>query len=239
MKPTLRKTYFICTAPRSGSFLLSDGLTATRIAGRPQEYFDQSFEGYWRERLGIRPEDEYLLKLLNQGTTANGVCGAKVLWYQLKNLVSHLGSTDLSIAGMHAAVTEAFPNLQYIWLVRRDKVAQAVSYYKAVESDVWWVTSDVQKKPKSIPKFDVEQIERHRRLIFDYERGWQEYFRVGGITPYVVVYEDLVPNFANGPRCSGVFTSSNSARLIHSGVTIRAAGGRRIRRLGETVPRTA
>jgi len=128
MKPILRKTYFICTAPRSGSFLLADGLTATGIAGRPQEYFDKSFEGYWRERLRIRSNDEYLPKLLDDATTGNGVCGAKVLWYQLQNLVALLGSTDLSIAGMQATVAEAFPNLQYIWLVRRDKVAQAVSY---------------------------------------------------------------------------------------------------------------
>jgi LPS sulfotransferase NodH len=200
MKPFLGKTYFICTAPRSGSFLLADGLTSTRLAGQPQEYFDHSFEAFWRKRLEIETEADYVPKLISEGTTPNGVCGAKLLWYQLKNLASHLGAKDVTIPAMHAAVSEAFPNLQYISLVRRDRVAQAVSYYKAIDSDVWWIRDGSHKPPKSIPRFDAGQIEYHRRLIFQYERGWQEYFRVGGITPYVVVYEDLVPNYSQTIR---------------------------------------
>src|SRR5262249_56036499 len=33
-------SYFICTLPRSGSWLLSEGLEKTGIAGRPREYFE-------------------------------------------------------------------------------------------------------------------------------------------------------------------------------------------------------
>ena len=36
----MRTSYLVCATPRSGSTLLCEGLTATGVAGRPQEYFE-------------------------------------------------------------------------------------------------------------------------------------------------------------------------------------------------------
>ena len=47
-----RATYVICTTPRSGSWLLSDGLSSTGVAGRPREWFnvleEQQHYARWR-----------------------------------------------------------------------------------------------------------------------------------------------------------------------------------------------
>src|SRR5918911_4934810 len=42
MKPKL--SYLICATPRSGSTLLSEALTRTEIAGRPEEHFEVLLE---------------------------------------------------------------------------------------------------------------------------------------------------------------------------------------------------
>lgn len=186
------KAYLICTAPRSGSFLLAEGLQATRIAGEPQEYFDPVFEPFWRKRLQISCEQEFVSKILAAGTSANGVFGAKVLWFQLENLIARLDCRGASLKAQHRALSEVFSDLRYIFLVRRDKVAQAISYYKAAITDVWWMIDGHEQKAKTTPVFDVAQIEHHLRLISEYEKSWQDYFHSAGIQPYIVVYEDFV-----------------------------------------------
>ena len=45
-------TYIICTNPRSGSWLLSEGLASTSVAGNPREWFirieEQQYRARWR-----------------------------------------------------------------------------------------------------------------------------------------------------------------------------------------------
>jgi LPS sulfotransferase NodH len=51
-----RISYFVCTSPRTGSWLLTDMLCQTGIAGRPAKRFDPNpeHERDWIERLGRR-----------------------------------------------------------------------------------------------------------------------------------------------------------------------------------------
>src|SRR5262249_18566018 len=62
-------SYSICTLPGSGSWLLSEGLEKTGIAGRPREYFEPKlFSG--------EPVPDYeaaLETIFRKGTTSNGV----------------------------------------------------------------------------------------------------------------------------------------------------------------------
>ena len=42
--PIPTTTYIICTNPRSGSWLLSEGLASTSVAGNPREWFNAQEE---------------------------------------------------------------------------------------------------------------------------------------------------------------------------------------------------
>ena len=133
----LNRSYFISTTPRTGSFLLAHALDSTGIAGRPQEYFDPNFEELWLERLGISSDAEFFEKILPEGTTPNGVFAAKVHWHQFEYLARklravHGGGPILDL------LRDTFPDLRYVFLTRRDKVRQAVSYYRAIETNIWW-----------------------------------------------------------------------------------------------------
>jgi LPS sulfotransferase NodH len=129
--PTPHLTYFVCTSPRTGSWLLTDMLRQTGIAGRPAEHFDPNpdHERYWFERLGIASEAAYLPKIMGRATTPNGVFGSKLHWYQFGRLCERLGCTTPH--SVPRALASAFPNLRYIWMRRRDVLAQAISLYRA------------------------------------------------------------------------------------------------------------
>jgi LPS sulfotransferase NodH len=64
-------------------------------------------------------------KLLN----ANGVFGSKLMWDQVDAVRTQFAKVlELGDAAPSAVFAAAFPNLRYIWLARRDKLRQGISF---------------------------------------------------------------------------------------------------------------
>jgi LPS sulfotransferase NodH len=122
-------SYIICTAPRTGSTLLAEALKATGCAGRPAEYFDihAHNEQYWIRTLGIRNDAEYIEKVVEAGTTSNGVFGLKVHFHQLRAVHAKLLAAAQSekvngpAMSVEALLRARFGEPRYIWLMRRNK----------------------------------------------------------------------------------------------------------------------
>jgi LPS sulfotransferase NodH len=121
---------------------------------RPEEYFngveDPSILNQLQRR-GIADEpqprsplwsrtayDRYLEWAMEQGTTPNGVFGAKLMWGYLGDFVSLLRNVpeyrDLPLAELLPTV---FPDLTFVRVVRANKVRQAISLWKAVQTATW------------------------------------------------------------------------------------------------------
>ena len=198
---TARLSYFICTTPRTGGFLLAEALESTGIAGRPREYFDRVFEQNWCESLAVASNAEYIEKALAAGTTPNGVFGAKVLWHQLEHLLEKLrliqgnGLSDLEL------LRRTFPDLRYVFLTRKDKLRQAVSYDRAIRSGIWWSipvnagppTSESPSVPA--PPFTFETIDDWVIRLTEFESNWRRHFKRIGVEPFEVAYEDLSESY--------------------------------------------
>ncbi|PYL82658.1 MAG: hypothetical protein DMF21_01840 [Verrucomicrobia bacterium] len=54
-----RRCYVVCAIPRSGSNLLTDGLHATRRAGRPKQFFLAGFEAGYAAKHALDPAHDY------------------------------------------------------------------------------------------------------------------------------------------------------------------------------------
>jgi LPS sulfotransferase NodH len=183
--------------------LLSEALEFTRIAGRPREYFEPAYEQDWFTRLGISANAQYVEKFLAAGTTPNGVFGAKVHWHQFLNLRAKLrlihggGASDLDL------LRATFPELRFVFLLRRDKVLQAVSYYKALQTDRWHslppdATAALETPAAGAakePSFDFEQIDRWVTRFTRDEANWCRYFDTARLEPFEVIYEDLLGTY--------------------------------------------
>ena len=131
-------SYFISTTPRTGGFLLAEALQSTGIAGRPREYFDPVAEKQWGKGLAIKSDADDLENIMAAGTTPNGVFGAKVLWHQFAHLMTKprlIGGNG--VCGAELCVARS-PSCAYVFLTRRDKIRQAVSFDRAIRSGVWW-----------------------------------------------------------------------------------------------------
>lgn len=191
-------SYLVCGTPRCGSTLFCEALMNTGMAGRPEEYFLPSNEALWRERWGSVTSKNYLAAVMQQGTTPNGVFGAKIMWGYFDHFVSslqQLPEQKKRERAAHDLMKRTFPNLHYIWIKRRDKVRQAISHAKARQTNVWAVTSETRPLLTKKPVFSFEQIDLMVQELEAQEAAWKNYFLENGIDPFVVVYEDLAARY--------------------------------------------
>jgi LPS sulfotransferase NodH len=198
-------TYVICTNPRSGSWLLSDGLAATSLAGNPREWFnileEQIHRARWRmEHASDLSLPDFLDLAKAESTTANGIAGVKLHYYQFAALPTKLGAIA-QFRGLTSAEVMArlFPNARYLWLTRRDKARQAISFLLAADTDQWWNIDGVRPEHAArtlAPRFDPSAIARLERTLRDNDAGWRTFFEDNRIAPLVVYYEDLAGDYA-------------------------------------------
>ena len=183
------RSYLICCVQRTGSWLLANTLADTGWAGRPSDYFDEAERESWTQEWGLSTEDlaSYVRGVWDHATTPNGVLGSKMMWNAFDRLRSSLQSEDGDDVGLQFIRT-TFPNTQFVWLRREDKVRQGVSWWRAVATDEWALTPD--QRPARL-ELHVEQIVPLVRFAEQCENGWRQWFASTGVETYEVVYEDL------------------------------------------------
>jgi trehalose 2-sulfotransferase len=191
---------------------------ALRHSGRPRrphEYFDAARHANIIERLAFRempdgterppnplwtPEtyDRYLAWAIEQGTTPNGVFGAKLMWGYLGDFADLLRGMD-GMAGLRVPVLldRAFTNLHYVQITREDKVRQAVSLWRAVQTQAWQRDAGSDDRGRAEPVFSFRAINYLVRLLTAHDASWDAYFLGLGSEPLKVTYEELAA--ARGP----------------------------------------
>src|SRR3954452_1177233 len=172
---------------------------------RPHEYFDRERHANIIERLAFRempdgtehapnplwtPEtyDQYLAWVLERGTTPNGVFGAKLMWGYLGDFATLLRGIE-GMAGLRvpALLGRAFPGLRYVQITREDKVRQAVSLWKAVQTQAWRGEDRVAREPV----FSFRAVNSLVRLLTAHDASWDAYFLGLGHEPLKLTYEEL------------------------------------------------
>jgi LPS sulfotransferase NodH len=213
------RSYIICCTPRCGSHLFADGLTSTGIAGYPVERFPRQPEGV---KLTAAQADamvteappeswydsdldrEYIRHIIETGTTGNGTFAVTVHWFQVNDAVRRIRDY-LRAAGSepHQIFSRAFPKLSYVWLRRRDKVAQAVSWYKAIQTGRYVRLRDAPDARSAGERevaFDYSKIRMYWAALRSYDNGWNHFFTANGLRPFVVHYEDLCNDYERSIR---------------------------------------
>ena len=164
-------SYLVLATQRSGSTLLVESLRATGVAGNPQEFFQflptTGMPPQPRDWFaGV--EDESILRLLDplhpgtpdtamptqwregirsSGRTPNGVWGGKLMWNQTPLLMQRAAQLpDRSGDGLRAAIRDVIGSEPvYIHVYRPDVVSQAVSFWRAAQTQSWQGSADPER----------------------------------------------------------------------------------------------
>ena len=212
------ESYLVLATQRSGSTLLVESLRATGIAGNPEEFFEclptTGMPPQPREWFaGV--DEESILRLLDpldpgtpdtatpvawrerirgRGRTPNGVWGGKIMWNQTPLLVARAaGLPDRSGNGLRAAIRDVICSEPvYVHVYRPDVVSQAVSFWRAVQTQVWQGPADPDRDARAA--YHGGAIAHIVKNLRCQENSWRAWFAEEGITPIDIAYPVLWRN---------------------------------------------
>jgi LPS sulfotransferase NodH len=135
-------------------------------------------------------------RILEAGSTRNGVFGLTLQWRQIPDLMSAFGRNE-GLPDIDALLAGRFDARRYIWLRRRNKVAQAIANYRASVSSAWTSGANLDEPPTLVDAsaFDADRIEHHLALVEHFDRQWEAWFRANGHRALVVIYEDFCEQY--------------------------------------------
>ncbi|HKG39287.1 MAG TPA: Stf0 family sulfotransferase [Conexibacter sp.] len=193
-------SYLVCATPRSGSTLLCETLRATGVAGvplehfeillhsglprQPREYFDgvadagvlQLLAPLQAGRPSGEPAEAWRSRVVRQGLTANGVWGGKLMWGHVADLLSRAGRLDgLADARLETALRALLGDVRLVFVTRSDKVAQAVSLWRAVQTQRWRADADAPRRPHDA-EYRFTAIDHLVSQLQADEAAWRAWF---------------------------------------------------------------
>ncbi len=176
-----KRIYCVCFSIRSGSTLLCHDLAQWGL-GAPTEYFQ-----FPDSPVLDGPLSDYLVQLV-EGASGE-YFAIKMAWEQVYQLTDRLKREGDSSVGFD--LRTVFPDVRHIHIVRQDKIAQAVSAWRAMSTQTWhWpVGTDVDP---GRPEYDFEEIKLFLLQIIAEDWLWQSHFAELGIQPLIVNYEDYL-----------------------------------------------
>jgi LPS sulfotransferase NodH len=181
--------YLICSAPRTGSNALCEGLKRSRRAGRPFEYFNPMALKAYQERTSSSAVrlDEYMKFLKKRRVGSEGVLGIKAHYHQLRGILK----SDDSIARN----LRQFSHL--VLLERRNKLRQAISDVRAQASGVWYANdANTARRAQAIqPIYSSSKIATSLSFMLSEEEGWKRVFAACQMPYLTIYYEDMMADY--------------------------------------------
>jgi trehalose 2-sulfotransferase len=201
LERTGKRFYCICFSLRSGSTLLCEDLTQWSL-GSPTEFFQ--LVGDPVEGVSVA---DYVFETV--AATPGSYFGFKITWDQAFTLTERLRAEGEKDATLD--LRSIFPGLRSIHVVRSDKVAQAVSIWRAVNSGAWhWPVG--QTIDKGTPQYDFEAIRGYLVQAVAEDWLWRSHFTRLSISHMQVPYELYIERRLKTLRTVTGFLGAKPAR---------------------------
>lgn len=196
----IQQSYRIWFSQRNGSTLLSLALERTGVAGKPKELFNIADDETMCSHYSVDSFDALKEKLWSHGSTPNGIMAVKnclhtshyaKIMAELKELKQQTSIPDEVIW------EELFPNCKHIFMTRRNKLRQSVSWWKAINDGVWHRKIDEERANENdlVDKYNANALNRLLLETVLRECSIQDYFSKYNIKPLTIVYEDFVVDY--------------------------------------------
>jgi LPS sulfotransferase NodH len=185
----IRSSYSLAFSMRCGSTVLSQTLE-TFAVGRPTEYFQYPYDRnpYFPNTAGL-PVADWFRQLVVQRQQGN-TFGSKMSHDHRAHLDAHLRE---GLPG-YVSLSDALPDHKWIFMRRRDTIAQAMSWHIAECTNRWHVASSERDVAGASVPYDFFSILSKVMIVCANNVNWEAYFARIGIEPCRIDYEDLVAN---------------------------------------------
>jgi LPS sulfotransferase NodH len=179
MLTNISRSYTIAFTVRSGSNAICD-LLARNNLGAPSEWFQQP-----PILQNGQPWIDAFVSLVDKHQVGN-IFGSKMMHDHRARLDERLRA---AIPG-YRQLDDVLPFHRWVWLVRKDKVLQAISLARAQRSGRWAMTNSADSMSDNF-EYDFFHILANLMIILAGEHGWELYFQQHNIEPFAIEYEDF------------------------------------------------
>jgi LPS sulfotransferase NodH len=182
------RTYLLASVPRAGSTFFSHVLWRTGCLGAPLEYLNFEPAGpYGFAAKSAAMQHQLWRSVLRRRCSPNGVFGLKVFPIQLEQL-NH--DNQPLLEEVLSVMLPSDAKRRIVYLRRRDRVAQTVSYARASLSGIW---RKEQESERAAPlEYSQEALEAAERGIAFQEEVWSRMFNDLAIAPLELWHEDVL-----------------------------------------------
>jgi LPS sulfotransferase NodH len=182
------RTYLLASVPRAGSTFFSHALWRTGCLGAPLEYLNFDPAGpYGFASSSPEAQQQLWRSVLRRRCSPNGVFGLKAFPTQLQQLQR---ANAVLLADVLATILPRDRPHRVVYLRRRDRIAQAVSYARASASGIWRKEQECDG-PAPL-EYSEEAVEAAERGIAFQESIWARMFSELKIEPLTVWHEDVL-----------------------------------------------
>jgi LPS sulfotransferase NodH len=198
----------ICATPRSGTTLLCDLLAETGVTGVPNSFYRAESVDNFAAKLGVSDgpdfERRYLDAIVAEGRGATDLFSMRVMWPSVATIREALGTVFPDVASDTARIAAAFGTPLYLFVERKDKVAQAISRSKAEQSGLWHRAADGSVREQGgeyrAPEYDRAALDVSIAETTAHEAEWRTWFARETIAPMEMTYEELAADPAAAIR---------------------------------------
>lgn len=187
--------FVLATSARAGGNFLMDLLTSTRKVGEVKERLQE---------YKLRDLEVSDTEVANIFDSAYQLSGGKDSWGMKVDM------RDLFVLEGYLRMRRADPKaIKWIWLKRIDKAKQTLSYLKAIETGQFHLlksdSPEAFEQDKAQVDFDMRMCKDYMLRFFIIEHTWLHYFRLHGITPHTLYYEDFINKSTWELMIAGIF----------------------------------
>lgn len=191
------KQIVVAATQRSGSSMVCEDIADTGTLGIPQEWFAD-----WKHGAGDWSKQFH--EIQQKGSTRNAIFSVKIMANQLGQIEKCLDGSPKKDGATHPRVIYQFGDALWVWVRRRDTIGQAISHFLARQTGIYHVQiretrfprgasvgpEEFEKKTEGQTPYDYLNIMRDWYVIQQHELIWEQFFKLNGIEPLVVWYED-------------------------------------------------
>ena len=166
---------------RAGTSFVCSLLGANGMAGIRDERFGKL------DTIFRNPDEDFQNQLEQIFSSAtDGLFVTKIMWPHRNALAQHMGfdrAESIELAAM-------FPRARWINIMRRDKVGQAISFWKAKATNQWDQVKTDQPAPD--PAYDFDRIRACYVELAAHDMLWQDFHNHASTDVRHIIYEDFL-----------------------------------------------
>jgi len=187
-----KKTYVIASSRRTGGTMLCNMLRKTGGLGFPREYIQEKFT-VLADQKRIKA-GTVIVDAMKANQTPNGIFGISTHWSSLEKfkqfVFPSLNREEQTL------VEDLYHNSSYIYLTRKNKIRQAISDWRAVNTGVFNIQLNdkdaVKEKYSEQISYNYKLIKRHLKNFIKEDEEWKKFFQRNNIVPIKISYEEMV-----------------------------------------------